>query len=130
VAFSPRGADAPPFGPAVPNAPGNPPVRRGLWFFEPGHEAHLRPRFKLYPFSPPGLQALSAFTHGEDEAASRALDGTFAGKVTHPSGAPDNGVLLVWTPGPANDLDRPTTQPRYDGGLYLLRAGEAVDDAR
>jgi len=58
------------------------------------------------------------------------LDGTFAGKVTHPSGAPDNGVLLVWTPGPANDLDRPTTQPRYDGGLYLLRAGEAVDDAR
>src|SRR5438876_5760196 len=29
------------------------------------------------------------------------------GKFTHPSGAPNNDLLVVWTSGPANDLNRP-----------------------
>ena len=33
---------------------------------------------------------------------------------------PANDLLVVWTPGPANDLDRPTTLPYYDAGLYLV----------
>jgi hypothetical protein len=27
---------------------------------------------------------------------------------------------VVWTPGPANDLNRPETMPRYDAGLYVI----------
>ncbi len=119
---------AAPFGSPNPFDSSNPLVRRGLWWLAPGHEAHLTPRYKQYPFSPPGLLALSAFTHGEDEASSRALDGTFAGKVTHPSGAPDNDMLVSYSPGPANSLNRPTTLPWYDGGIYLLKSGVPLTD--
>ena len=47
----------------------NPPVRRGIWFFQPGHPAHLQPLFKQYAFSPRNLLALSAFTHSDDTAS-------------------------------------------------------------
>lgn len=117
-----------PFGSPNPFDLSNPLVRRGLWWLAPGHEAHLTPRYKQYPFSPPGLVALSGFTHGEDEASSRASDGTFAGKVTHPSGAPDNDMLVSYSPGPANSLNRPTTIPWYDGGIYVLKSGVAITD--
>lgn len=117
-----------PFGSPNPFNASNPLVRRGLWWLAPGHEAHLTPRYKQYPFSPPGLVALSGFTHGEDEGSSRASDGTFAGKVTHPSGAPDNDMLVSYSPGPANSLNRPTTIPWYDGGIYLLKSGAAITD--
>ena len=119
-----------PFGDPKASHPSNPSVRRGIWYFSPSHPSHLKPRYKQYPFSPLGLHALSAFTHGEDNASSRALDGSWAGKVTHPSAAPANDVLVVWSPGPANDLNRPTNKPRYDGGIYLLQAGVPIDDHR
>ena len=90
----------------------------------------MQPRHTQYRFSPPGLTALSAFTHGEDQAAGYELDGSWAGKVTHPSGAPKNDVLLVWSPGPVNHLDRPTQLPRVDGGIYLLKSGTAITDHR
>ncbi len=108
----------------------NPLVRRGLWFFDSAHPAHLQPRFTQYRFSPPGLTALSAFTHGEDEASGYELDGSWAGKVTHPSAAPNNDVLVVWSPGPVNNLNRPTQLPRADGGIYLLKGGTAINDHR
>jgi hypothetical protein len=110
-----------------PTHPSNPAVRRGIWYFQPGHPSHLQPRYKQYAFSPRSLSALSAFTHSDDEASSRDLAGNYAGKVTHPSGAPNNDVLLVYTPGPANHLARPEFLPRVDGGIYLLPAGNAVD---
>ncbi|MCB1032381.1 MAG: hypothetical protein KDD47_00925, partial [Acidobacteria bacterium] len=73
------------------------------------------------PFTPYGMYSLSPFTHGEDEAAPIGTDGmTRVGKFTHPSGAPAGDLLVVWTPGPANDLNRPTPLPYYDAGLYLL----------
>ena len=49
--------------------------------------------FTSFPFSPPGLVNLTAFTHGEDDAASLALDGSYAGKATHPSAAPGNDLV-------------------------------------
>jgi hypothetical protein len=123
---------APSFG--SPNAldASNPKVQRGIDFFQPGHPAHLQPRLTQYRFSPPGLTALTAFAHGEDNAAS-AIPGAatreqWAGKVTHPSGAPNNDVLLVWSPGPVNNLNRPTTLPRIDGGIYLQKGGTSIDD--
>ena len=68
------------------------------------------------PFTPRGIYSITPFTHGDDERGA----GVRVGKFTHPSAAPDNDLLAVWTPGPANDLDRPTTMPHYDAGLYLI----------
>jgi Hydrazine synthase alpha subunit middle domain len=115
----------------------NPKVRRGRWFFQPGHPEHLKPRFTQFRFSPPGLVSLTEFSHGEDNAAdvppnlppsSTSRDGLFAGKVTHPSAAPNNDVLLVYSPGPVNNLNRPITTPRIQGQIRILRGGVPVDD--
>lgn len=76
------------------------------------------------PFTPRGMTSLTPFTHGEDEAAPIGPGGARVGKLTHPSAAPGGGLLVVWTPGPANDLDRPTPVPYYDSGLYLMAAAE------
>lgn len=107
----------PAFGSAKPSATSNPRIRVGRGY-------------KRYSFSPAGLYSLTPFTHGEDEAAPKSPAGDWAGKVTHPSGAPNNDLLIVWTPGPANDLNRPTRLPTYDAGIYLIRGGKPVDDSR
>jgi|CXWL01.1.fsa_nt_gi hypothetical protein len=78
------------------------------------------------PFTPWGMYALTPFTHGLDEAAPLGAGGARVGKFTHPSAAPGNELLAVWTPGPANDLDRPTPQPYYDAGIYLLPGSSVV----
>ena len=123
-------AGAAPFGSPLDTDASNPLVRRGVWFFDSAHPAHLQPRYSQYRFSPPGLTALSAFTHGEDQASGYELDGSWAGKVTHPSAAPNNDALVVWSPGPVNNLNRPTELPRADGGIYLLKSGAAINDHR
>ncbi len=78
-------------------------------------------------FTPFGFYALTPFTHGNDEAAPVGAGGVRVGKFTQPSAAPGNDLLVVWTPGPANDLDRPTTTPEYDAGLYLVPHGDVVN---
>ncbi len=77
-------------------------------------------------FTPRGMYSITPFTTGQDEAAPVGANGVRVGKFTHPSAAPGNDLLVVWTPGPANDLDRPTTKPRYDAGLYLIRGGNTI----
>src|SRR5205085_6704631 len=49
------------------------------------------------------------------------------GKVTHPSGAPDNHLLCVWSPGPVNG-GYTVHRPAADGGLYLIKEGKAIDE--
>ncbi len=72
-------------------------------------------------FTPYGYHALTPMTHMEDDAAPLGDDGTTrVGKFTHPSATTNNDLLVVWTPGPANDLNRPTQTPRYDAGLYVI----------
>ncbi|MEZ5460466.1 MAG: hypothetical protein R3F00_01485 [Dokdonella sp.] len=79
------------------------------------------------PFTPRGgLVSLAPFTHGDDEAAPVGSNGQRVGKFTHPSAAPDGNLLVVWTPGPANDLNRPTPMPYYDAGLYEIVGGNVV----
>lgn len=119
---STRPPSSPAFGDPDPSHPSNPQVRRGFWL------SPRSKRFKQYSFSPIGLRSLTSFAHGEDFAADRLSDGSYAGKVTHPSGAPNNDLLLVWSPGPANDLPRPDTMPRVHGGIYLLRNGLPVEE--
>ena len=118
----------PAFGGAATSHPGNTPYERGIWWFDDSHENHKQPRYKSHRFSPPGLYAITGFSHGEDNSSSRNQAGDWAGKVTQPSGAPGNDLLLVWTPGPANDLNRPTNLPRYDAGLYLVSGGTPIND--
>jgi len=78
------------------------------------------------PFTPRGLHSITPFTHGDDEAAPVGAGNVRVGKFTHPSAAPDNDLLVVWTPGPANDLDRPQPTPYYDAGLYLAPGGNVL----
>jgi hypothetical protein len=84
----------------------------------------------LYPFrmafTPWGMYSITPFTHGNDEAAPVGAGGVRVGKFTHPSAAPGNDLLVVWTPGPANDLNRPNPTPYYDAGLYLIPGGDIV----
>jgi hypothetical protein len=81
------------------------------------------------PFQPRGMYAMTPFTHPQDEAAPVSTNGVRVGKFTHPSGAPNNDLLVVWTPGPANDLNRPTTLPEYDAGLYLIPGSVTVTNS-
>ena len=83
-----------------------------------------------FGFSPRGLQSITPFTHPLDQAAAPGPDGvTRVGKVTHPSGAPNGDLLLVWSPGPVNLLPRPVTQPVVDAGLYLAKNSGPVERA-
>lgn len=81
--------------------------------------------FKM-AFTPRGMYSITPFTTGNDEAAPVGVGGVRVGKFTHPSAAPGNDLLVVWTPGPANDLNRPTTRPYYDAGLYLMPGGNII----
>jgi len=123
-----RDRSLPLFGSPDPNGPGNPDIREGIWWFDDSHPSHKQPRYRNYAFSPQGLYTLSGFSHGRDNASSRNQDGEFAGKVTHPSGAPGNDVLVTYSPGPANTLNRPTRYPAYDAGLALIPQGVPVND--
>ena len=51
------------------------------------------------------------------------------GKYTHPSGAPDNHLLTVWSPGGVNSNGsyRKDWYPRIDSGIYLIRDGAPID---
>jgi hypothetical protein len=115
-----------PFGSPDAGDASNPSFEVGLW--PPGVGTAGQPRYMSIPFSPPGLVNLTAFSYGFDQASSISKDGSYAGKVTQPSGAPGNDLLLVWTPGPANNLNRPTPTPYYDAGIYLLKAGQTITD--
>jgi hydrazine synthase alpha subunit-like protein len=79
------------------------------------------------PFTPWGLYSIVPFTHGNDEAAPVGSNGVRVGKFTHPTAAPNNDVLVAWTPGPANSLDRPSPEPYYNSGLYLVPRGDIVN---
>lgn len=78
-------------------------------------------------FTPYGMVSITPFTTGQDEAAPVGQGGTRVGKFTHPSAGPDDDLLVVWTPGPANDLSRPSPRPYYDAGLYLIPDGDVVE---
>ncbi|MBL4774081.1 MAG: hypothetical protein JKX98_10975 [Alcanivoracaceae bacterium] len=84
-------------------------------------------------FTPQGFYATTPMTHHKDNAAPLITiggdpNGPRVGKFTHPSAAPNNDLLVVWTPGPANDLNRPTPIPYYDAGLYAIDNSSPVWD--
>src|SRR5262249_12653495 len=92
--------------------------------FAPAYLADPRNSVKGYggrgafrmPFTPTGMEVFTRFTHGFDGPAPSSRKGEqvkarvhggesyphAVGKVTHPSGAPDNHLLTVWSAGPVN----------------------------
>jgi hypothetical protein len=112
----------PAFGPARMSDERNVPWRYGR--FDNGN-----PRYYRMPFMPTGAVSLTPFTHGLEGPAGPSVLGNKespqVGKFTHPSGAPDNNLLTVYSPGPVNH--QYTFLPQLDGGLYLIKKGEVVE---
>jgi hypothetical protein len=111
------------FGPASMSDPRNPPLRFGR------HD-NGKGRYYRLPFLPTGAISLTPFAlNGEGPADPSILGDKSSpkvGKFTHPSGAPDNHLLTVWTPGPANH--QYTYLPQIDGGIYLIKDGKPIDE--
>jgi hypothetical protein len=112
----------PAFGPADRKDPRNAGWRYGR--FDNG-----RPKTYKMPFTPTGSVSLTPFTHGLEGPADSSIrgdkDSPKVGKFTHPSGAPDNHLLTVYSPGPVNH--QYTYLPQLNGGLYLIKKGEVVE---
>jgi len=112
------------FGPAYWGDPRNPPLRTGRFFDSKPVEYRL-------PFSPFGMESLTRFARIDDGPAGPASlgedKGPSVGKFTHPSGAPDNHLLTVWSPGPVNQQNG-LNGPAVDGGIYLLKSGQPIDE--
>jgi hypothetical protein len=116
-------ADYPAFGPAYMNDPRNLPLRFGR------HD-NGQPSLRRMPFTPFGIDAFTPFARPDDGPADRSVrgqkDSPAVGKFTHPSGAPDNHLLTVWSPGPANH--QYNYPPEIDGGIYLIKSGQQIDE--
>jgi hypothetical protein len=113
----------PAFGPASMNDPRNKPWRYGR------HDNGLGRYYRL-PFMPTGSVSFTPFTHGLEGPADLSVrgdkDSPKVGKFTHPSAAPDNHLLTVYSPGPVNH--QYTFLPQLDGGIYLIKDGAVVEE--
>lgn len=80
-----------------------------------------------FSFSPYDLFNLTAFSNAEDRA-TRCTDasGERKGAATHPSAAPENNLLLVWSNGPT----KKSVNPQVDSGIYLMNAEQQVFDPK
>jgi RNA polymerase sigma factor (sigma-70 family) len=88
--------------------------------------------FERIPFSPHELEWLTPFCTAFDAPARlsdpKNPDSPRVGKVTHPSAAPDNHMLTVWSPGPANTFHTLRDGPAVDSGIYLIKSGKVVEE--
>jgi hypothetical protein len=113
----------PAFGPAHMRDPRNRAWRIGR--HDNGHG-----KYYTKPFMPTGAIALTPFTHGQEGPADPSVLGDKnsprVGKFTHPAGAPDNHMLVVYSPGPVNHQYR--FLPQLDGGIYLARQGAVINE--
>ncbi len=122
--FPPQAPEGyPAFGPAYKSDPRNAPLRHG-------RHADGRGISIQFPFSPHGIEALTPFVLKGDWPSEPAdlsrKDSPRVGKFTHPSGAPDNHLLTVWSAGSLNSYAR--HKPPFDSGLYLIKSGKPIDE--
>ncbi len=110
------------FGPAWMDDRRNEPWRYGRFYNGKGQWYRM-------PFMPTGSVSLTPFSHGREGPADPSLledeNSPRVGKFTHPSGAPDNHLLTVYSPGPVNH--QYTHLPQLDGGIYLLPEGRVIE---
>lgn len=116
-------AGATAFGPGWLGDSRNPPLRFGRHY-------NSKPKLYRLPFSPFGIESFTRFANNGEGAAdySRLEDrnSPAVGKFTHPSAAPDNHLLTIYTPGPANHQNG-LKKPSVDGGIYLIKDGQPID---
>jgi len=102
----------------------NPPLRHGR--LDNGQA-----RVRRFPFTPFGIENITPFARTDEGPADFSVRGSRSGprvgKVTHPSAAPDNHLLTVWSSGPVNG-GYTVHQPAVDGGLYLIKSGKTVEE--
>ncbi|HWB03976.1 MAG TPA: hypothetical protein VG796_13195 [Verrucomicrobiales bacterium] len=114
-------AGEPAFGPA--HMASNPPWRYGRFY-------NAKAKWYQMPFMPRGSVSMTPFSHGlegpADESVLSDKHSPAVGKFTHPSGAPDNHMLTVYSPGPVNH--QYTHLPQLDGGIYLIKDGAVVEE--
>jgi hypothetical protein len=87
-------------------------------------------------FKPYGMESLTRFAHGGDWPALSSVpgkdDAPRMGKVTQPSGAPDNHLLCTYSPGNAHFASAHTVkrldEVLIDGGIYLIKSGQPIDE--
>jgi hypothetical protein len=112
-----------PFGPAYKHDPRNTPLRHGR--YDDGRGTYIS-----FPFSPFGIEALTPFVRKGDWPSLPAVlgqkDSPRLGLYTHPSGAPDNHLLTVWSAGSVNNHTKYT--PGFDAGIYLIKSGKPIDE--
>jgi hypothetical protein len=117
----PKGDSA--FGSGWRGDPRNPPLRFGRHY-------NSKPKYYRLPFSPYGIEAFTPFANNGEGLADPAIvgknDSPRVGKFTHPSAAPDNHLLTVYTAGSANHQNG-LKKPSIDGGLYLIKDGQPID---
>ncbi len=110
-------------GPADPNDPRNPALRIG-------RNDNGRPKTTRLAYSPTGIQSLTCFTNGTDGPADHSVCNVKAspgvGKFTHPSAAPDDNLLTIWSPGPTNHQYH--YDPQLNGGICLIKGGKPIDE--
>jgi hypothetical protein len=114
-------AGEPAFGPA--HMESNPPWRYGRFY-------NAKPKWYQMPFMPLGSVSLTPFSQGGEGPADPSVfdnpKSPAVGKFTHPSGAPDNHLLTIYSPGPVNhQYPHP---PQLDGGIYLIKNGAVVEE--
>jgi hypothetical protein len=78
------------------------------------------------PFTPRGLVSITPLTHADDAPAPVTTAGRSAGKYTHPSGAPNNDLLVAYTDAAANHRGG-ASGAAYDSGIYLVPGGQPVN---
>jgi hypothetical protein len=114
---------------------------KGTAGFGPGSTGGADPKMRMLfsnrwgehrlPFKPYGMEILTRFATWEDRAASlsdpKDPKSPRVGKVTHPSGAPDNHLLTVWSPGATPNANGPVREDIH-AGLYLIKGGKAIDE--
>jgi hypothetical protein len=112
------------FGPGDRGDERNPSLRFGRFY-------NSKPKLYRLPFSPFGIESFTRFANnGEGPADYSRLEdknSPAVGKFTHPSAAPDNHMLTVYTPGPANHQNG-LKKPAVDGGIYLIKDGVPIDE--
>lgn len=93
--------------------------------------ARLNPKIPMgsqqiqWAYTPTGTVSLTPWAHTFDRAADE-VSGKRVGKVGFPWAAPD-GILVSYSPGPANYAMRPTNQPSPQLGIYLIPDGAVTD---
>jgi hypothetical protein len=111
----------PAFGPGYMNDP-----RNGPWRF--GRFDNGKGKWYRMPFMPTNSISFTPFSLNQEGEADTSIIGDKksprVGKFTHPSGAPDNNLLTIYSPGPVNHQYK--YLPQLDGGIYLVKGGKPV----